>query len=323
MFGVENYVNIKNVAVFIAVCTCILLSCAAMHSPDLQDWDFSNPAVLASGFNHPEAPMLDRDGNLYIVEYRTTVVSKITPDGTVSPVVDTGYLNNGLLFDPEGNLYILCWTGKRILRYDIDGELSLVTALSDGDSLRGPNDIAWGPGGRIYFTDPHGTNEKNPVGAVHYIDQDGATKTFAGGLAYPNGLVFNRDKTYLYVGDNRRFRILRYTLDSDGSNAGHEVFYQFETGISPDGMKFDINGNLWAALWSRGELCCISPDGEMIRSIPLPGEDPRPTNILFGGPDMRTAYVTVRDGTDKGYVLVFDMPVQGLPVIPKQSAGAK
>ena len=143
--------------------------------------------------------MLDREGNLYITEYRETVVLKIAPDGTVNPVIDTGFRNNGLLFDPAGNLYIMCWTGKRILKLGTDGELSLVTAVSEGDSLNGPNDLVWGSAGRIYFTDPHGTNEKNPVGAVHYIDTDGRTKQFAGGLAYPNGLVFNHEKTHLFV----------------------------------------------------------------------------------------------------------------------------
>jgi sugar lactone lactonase YvrE len=81
-------------------------------------------------------------------------------------------------------------------------------------------------------------------------------------------------------------------------------------------MKMDIRGNLWAAMWSTGELRCIDPDGELIYTVALPGEEPQATNILFGGPDMRTAYVTVRDGADKGTVLVFDMPVAGLPVIP-------
>ena len=296
---------------------CIILSCAVKHSENPSGWEIGSPRVLASGFNHPEGPMLDSEGNLYIVEYRTSVVLKITPDGTVSQVIDTGYHNNSLLFDPAGNLYIVSWTGKRIFRLDTNGGLSLITALSEGDSLRGPNDIAWGPGGRLYFTDPHGTNLRNPVGCVHYIDTDGETRKFANGLAYPNGLTFDRNRTYLYVGDNWRSRILRYKINPDGSAGGYEVFYQFEEGIHPDGMKMDVQSNLWVTLWSEGELCCISPSAEMICSVSLPGEDPRPTNILFGGSDMRDAYVTVRDGKDNGKVFVFQMPVAGLPVIPE------
>jgi len=271
--------------------------------------------LFATGFSSPEGPALDKNGNLFVVNLQKNIINKITPDGKVLVFMDVGGVNNGAIFDREGNLYVACTGRRAVLRIDTKGKLSVATAVSDGDSLLGPNDFAWGNDGRLYFTDPWTSSEDNPIGGVHYIERDGRTRRFAGGLAFPNGLVFDLDKTHLYVGETQRCRILRYEVNPDGSAGKNKIFFPMGEGILADGMKLDVKGNLWVANYSTAELWCISPEGKKIDSIPIPGI--HPTNLIFGGKDMRTAYVTVNidGGNDK--VFKVRMPYAGIPVPPE------
>lgn len=269
----------------------------------------STPTLFASGFKFPEGPTLDKQGNLYLVNLQTNIINKVTPDGLISEAMDVGGVNNGAMFDNHGNLYVACTGRRAILKIDTTGNLSVVTDKSDGDSLLGPNDFAWGNQGRLYFTDPKGSNENNPIGGVHFITADGTTKRFAGGLAFPNGIAFNPDKTILYVGETQRNRILRYTVNPDGSAGKQEIFFELGNGVLPDGMKLDVKGNLWIAVYSKSSLWCVSHQGAKIDSIAIPGENP--TNLVFGGPDMRTAYVTE---VKTGAVYKVRMPVAGAPL---------
>lgn len=297
----------------VIVCTIIVASMVAGCSAHR----FDRPALFATGFTFPEGPVLDRSGNLYLVNFRATMIHKITPVGKVSVVVDVGAFNNGATLDSAGNLYIASSGRGAILKYDTAGELSVVTAVSEGDSLLGPNDFAWDDEGRLYFTDPRGSSSQNPIGGVHLIDRDGTTRRFASGLAYPNGIAFDLDKSHLYISETARDRILRFEVSPDGFAGRSEVFFEMADGLVPDGMKLDVEGNLWVAIHSLGQIWCISPEGEKTSVIQLPSK--RVTNITFGGPDMKTAYITAledRQGTN-GKVYTIRMPVAGVPTIPE------
>jgi sugar lactone lactonase YvrE len=261
---------------------------------------------------------VDREGNVYLVNLQNGKINKVTPGGTVSVFVDTGAGNQSCIFDSEGNLYI-CHNepGKTgILKADRAGRLSAVTLTSDGKPIRRTNDMAWGAAGRLYFTAPD-SDTIHPSGEIHFMDTDGKTKSFASGLVFANGITFSADKTWLYVGEERAAKelstIWRYRVNSDGSAAkgGKEVFYRFEgRSYGVDGMKFDQKGNLWVAMYSESELWCFSPEGKKIDSIAIPGKNP--TNLIFGGPDRRTAYVTVHHDRD-GRLFAVQMPVPGVP----------
>jgi sugar lactone lactonase YvrE len=119
------------------------------------------------------------------------------------------------------------------------------------------------------------------------------------------------------MGEERAARqlstIWRYRVNPDGSAAaaGKELFYRFSgKSYGVDGMKFDQRGNLWVAMYSESELWCFSPEGQKIDSIPIPGKNP--TNLIFGGTDRRTAYVTVHHDRD-GRLFAVRMPVPGAP----------
>jgi gluconolactonase len=275
----------------------------------------SRVKLLASGFRFPEGPAVDRDGNIYLVNLGNGIINKVTPAGEVSVYVDTGGTNQSCLFDGHGNLFVCHNEPGRtgILRVDPEKKISVVTTASDGKPILRTNDLAWGPQDRLYFTSPD-SNIVQPAGAIHYVDADGATKTFATGLVFANGITFSPDKTYLYVGEERSAKNLgtlwRYKVNADGSpdKAGKELFYQFSGRWGFDGMKFDAKGNLWIAMFSESQLWCLSPEGKKIDSIPIPGRNP--TNLIFAGPDRQTAYVTVNEGNN-GKLFSVRMPVAG------------
>ena len=269
--------------------------------------------LLASGFHFPEGPDVDRDGNIYLVNIANGVINKVTPEGKVSVFADTGGSNQACRFGQDGNLYVCHNEPGRtgILKIDPAGKISVLTISSEGRPVQTTNDLAWGPGGRLYFTSP-GQDTINPTGEVHYADTDGKTKRFASGMVFVNGLAFNPEGTYLYLGEERAARNLgwlwRYRLKPDGSAASRELVYQFSgKNWGLDGMKFDVKGNLWVAMYSESQLWCFSPEGKKIDSIAIPGRNP--TNLIFAGADRQTAYVTVED--TPGKLFRVRMPVPG------------
>ena len=279
---------------------------------------FGEPHLFATGFTFPEGPVLDSYGNIYLVNYRATVIHKVTPDGQVFEVVDVGAFNNGALFDSAGNLIIASSGLGAILKLDPEGCLTVYAALSDGDSLLGPNDMAWDDSGRLYFTDPKGSSAAKRIGGIHFIEPDGVARRFAGGLAYPNGIAFDLDKSHVYISETMANRILCYEVNPDGSAGKMEVFFELPVNSVPDGMKLDVEGNLWVAVHTRGELRQISPESEILHTIKLPSK--LVTNLTFGGDDMKTMYITCPEDweTNNGKIYTLRVPVAGVPVVPSK-----
>lgn len=260
--------------------------------------------------------MFSRDGDLYLVNFKGTVVNKVSPTGHVSIVADIGAPNNGAIFDRAGNLYLASSGLGAILMLNPAGNITTVTATSDGDSLLGPNDMAWDNAGRLYFTDPKGSHPGKLIGGIHYIDTNGETRRFAGGLAYPNGIAFSPDKKYVYITETGLNRILRYEVRADGTAGAWTVVTEFPKGSVPDGMKMDAEGNLWVALHTLGEIWRITPDGVRLGTVKLPAK--HVTNLVFGGPDRKTIYVTAFDEwqTPSGSIYAVPVGVAGAPVLP-------
>jgi gluconolactonase len=273
------------------------------------------PKILAEGFDFPEGPSLDKDGNVFLVNVSSNLIHKVTPSGEVTVIKDVGSLNLGSIMDREGNLYIANYGSHKILKLDLKNmELSMAAErTTDGETLRGPNDFAWDRAGRLYFTDSQGS-ATTPIGNVCYIDLDGKCKKFTTGFCYPNGIVFSKDFKSLYIGETNSEVIWRFEVNDDGTAGMKHFFYYMGEGNLADGIKIDTEGHLWIASWSTSELWRISPEGKLVYKIKIPGKG-HPTNICFGGPDMRTAYVTYFD--QGGKLFTVRMPVAGMPKVPE------
>ncbi len=295
---------------------CLLATAAAGAEPSIRR--------IAKGFGWPEGPFIDKDGAIVFVNLSSNYLNKVTTDGKVYVLMDIGAVNNGVIPDGRGNLYLATTKLAIVQKLDARGALTTVAAVCDGDSLLGPNDFAWDRRGRLYFTDPWTSNKNNPIGGVHYIEPDGTVKRFAGGLGFPNGITFSSDFSSLFIGETGFSRVWRYEVKPDGTAGERHLFYDLGEGVSPDGMKVDSEGNLWMAVFTANALWCISPEGKRIHTITLPN-GANPTNLVFGGPDMKTAYVTVHEKDDATVAIpgqggalyeVRNMPVAGRPLLP-------
>jgi gluconolactonase len=239
---------------------------------------------------------------------------KLGLDGLLSIYRENSNVANGLLIDPQGRL-IACegaeferpgvkLKGKpRVTRTDLKtGKIEVLADNYEGQPLQGPNDVTIDGRGRLYFTDMAGV-------AVYRIDAPGklARILAAPEIQRPNGIQISPDDRRLYLIEANQAqggaRMIRaYDLQPDGTVGNMRVHYNFYPGRSADGMSIDTQGNLYASaglnqlrgtsetLDTKAGIYVISPAGTLLKFIPIP-ED-LITNNAFGGPDMKTLYVT-------------------------------
>ena len=201
----------------------------------------------------------------------------------------------------------------QVTRTDLStGEIEVVADRFEGKRINAPNDLTVDGQGRIYFTDrPRSTvaPDQVPVHAVYRVDTDGTIAQIitAPDIEMPNGIIISPDDKTLYLieanGAEGGARMIRaYDLQSDGTVTNMRVHYNFYPGRSGDGMTIDSEGNLYVAaglhrlrgtsetLDTKCGVHVITPSGELKEFIPIP-EDTI-TNCAFGGPDLKTLYVT-------------------------------
>lgn len=136
------------------------------------------------------------------------------------------------------------------------------------------------------------TNDKaNPAATLYRLDPDGSLTEMLGELTTSNGAAFSPDGRIFYHADTPTHAIRAYDVDTAGTLAGGRIFHQFALGNGrPDGAAVDAEGCYWSALWDGWRVVRFSPAGELIQTVEMPVQ--HPTMIAFGGPDLRTAFVT-------------------------------
>lgn len=234
-----------------------------------------------------EGPACDRTGNIYAVSFaRTPTIGKITPEGQGEVFVEftNGSLGSGIRFDRSGIMYVADYAKHNILR--IDPKTRVVTVLAHSDEMNQPNDVAITAQGTLFASDP---NWEKGTGQLWRIDRDGGLTRIASGMGTANGIEVNPGGTRLYVNETVQRNVWAFVLHPDGSITGKSLLIQFpDYGL--DGMRCDVDGNLYIARWGKGTVAKISPQGKLLREIHVLGA--KPTNVCFGGPDGRTCYVT-------------------------------
>src|SRR6187402_386698 len=269
---------------------------------------------VAAAIAFTEGPTVDRDGNVYFTELVYQRILKLSANGVVSTFREQSNNANGLLIDPQGRLVacegsdsqrtgVLQKFKPQVTRTDLlTGKMEVLADNYQGKPFVGPNDVTIDGKGRLYFTDL-------PGGAVYRIDGPGQLARILAvpDIQRPNGIQISPDDKQLYLieanGAEGGARMIRaYDLRPDGTVANMRVHYNFYPGRSADGMSIDTQGNLYASAGMnqlRGTsethatntgVHVISPDGKLIKFIPIPEDFI--TNNAFGGPDMKTLYVT-------------------------------
>lgn len=183
------------------------------------------------------------------------------------------------------------------------------------------NDGKVGPDGAFWIGSMDDTPEKAPVAALYRVTAAGEVTTIATGLTTSNGLAWTPDGRMMFHSDSRQARLWGWDFDPSTGKVGNrrELRSFVETDGRPDGGAADAEGCYWSAGVSAGCLNRIAPDGTLLRRIDLPIL--APTMPCFGGPDLRTLYLTSLT-TERGgrrqagglYTLDIDPGVAGAPV---------
>ena len=287
------------------------LTCIALLIPSLAA---SQAPEIATTVAFTEGPVVDRDGNVYFTELVFQRIMKLTPKGVLTVFRERSNNANGMLIDPEGRLIacegaesqrmgVLQTFKTQVTRTDLKtGKIEVLADNYQGKPFVGPNDVTIDSKGRLYFTDLTG-------GAVYRLDAPGKIVRILSTpeIQRPNGIQISPDDSTLYLieanGAQGGARMIRaYDLRPDGTVTNMRVHYNFSPGRSADGMSIDSQGNLYASagmgqlrgtsetLDTKTGIYVISPKGALLKFIPIP-ED-YITNNAFGGPDMKTLYVT-------------------------------
>jgi gluconolactonase len=245
--------------------------------------------LLIDGYDAPEGPAFDKDGNLYFVDSFVSAIVKVTPAGEASEFFNTGGIPAGLAFHPDGSLYVAD-EGEAIhgiMRIAPDGTSGeIVVNTYEGAPLNGANDLVFDAAGVLYFSDPW----DSPSGGFYRYFPDGTLERLDTGLQFPNGVALSREGDAVILAESGLNRLLRYAIGSDGAVGPREIWTTLDGAHFPDGMDFDERGDLYVAHYGAGHVDIVDPTGATVEQIVVPGAEV--TNVAFGGEDNKTLVIT-------------------------------
>jgi len=218
-----------------------------------------------------------------------------------------------------------------LVRFDTTRGTSTTLAAAPYDPAHERfNDGKADPQGRFWVGTIYEPRE--PPRAALYRFAGGRLDRMAGDVTVSNGLAWSPDARSMYWADTKAHRVDVLDFDAgDGSVSRRRMFAQFPLkaadqplagyGGRPDGAAVDAQGGYWVAMFEGARLLCLAPDGTLLREIALPVRCP--TMPCFGGPDLKTLYITTaREGRPAdelareslaGCVLELRVDVPGMP----------
>jgi gluconolactonase len=283
----------------LVVCSLVLAAAASLRRADARADDKKSEAAdeklfVAAPLTEPgsftagvEGPACDAAGNVYAVNFaRQQTIGKVGPDARAEvfvtlPGESTG---NGIVFDRAGRMYVADYVGHNVLR--VDPATREVSVFAHEPRMNQPNDLAVAPDGTMYASDP---SWAKGTGQVWRVDPSGAVTLAAADMGTTNGIEVSPDGKTLYVNESVQRNVWAFPIAADGSLGEKRLLKRFED-HGFDGMRCDVDGNLYVTRHGKGTVAKLSPKGEVLKEVDVLG--PSPTNICFGGPDGRIAYVT-------------------------------
>src|SRR5688572_26587068 len=234
-----------------------------------------------------EGPACDAAGNVYAVNFeRQQTIGIVTPEGKagIFLTLPGKSVGNGIRFSSGGVMYVADYVEHNVLR--IDPATRAISVHAHDPRMNQPNDLAVAPNGVLYASDP---DWKNKRGQVWRIDTNGKVTRVASDMGTTNGIEVSPDAKSLYVNESVQRNVWAFDIATDGTLSNKRLLKQF-TDHGFDGMRCDMDGNLYITRHGKGSVVKLRPNGEILREIAVLGANP--TNICFGGPDGCTAYVT-------------------------------
>jgi gluconolactonase len=272
--------------------------------------------IFTDDVKMPEGPFFLPDGSLIVVEMGAGEgrVSQFSPDGKAKRVIAETARPNGLFVDNDGVLWV-CETfdPPSLLRMTMDGSYEVFVKECDGQPFLWPNDLVTGPDGALYMTDSgigllDLANDDQTDAREDYMDLDYDGRVYRidmqtkdirkldSGFHFSNGIAFSPDMKTLYVGETNTGILYRYAWQEGGTLGPREEFVNVlqpddSKGIKgPDGFKFGPDGNLYVGIVGQSNVTVVSPEGEILKRIPVGGK--MPSNVAFRPGEDDRVYVT-------------------------------
>lgn len=295
--------------------------------------------VVADQLAFPEGPIAFPDGSMLVVEIAGGRLTSIDPDGKKSIVAETGGGPNGAAIGPDGKCYV-CNSGGfkwrtnpdgtlhvngraddaagRIERVDLKtGKVGVLYDRADGAPLSSPNDIVFDRAGGFWFTDLGAVGAREiGRGRICYARSDGSyIREVVFPMLTPNGIGLSPDEKILYVAETATARVWAFDIAGPGelaiepSPSRGRMLWGSPHYCLFDSLAVEANGNICVATLSTGCITVLSPSGELVETRQMP--DQFTTNICFGGPDLKTAFITL-SGT--GRLIEVEWARPGLPL---------
>jgi sugar lactone lactonase YvrE len=249
---------------------------------------------------YSEGPAVDSLGNLFFTEFDPAVnlkstIWKVPPTGTATVFYTSTEGSNGLEFDPQGRL-VAAQDGA-IRRFNADGSRTALAISGNGVDLKRTNDLSIANSGAMYFTN-HATGNN-----VFYLGTDGKVKTFTG-FDVPNGVEWIEERKTVFVTFAiTNGKVMKYIAKDDGTLIGG---IEFASVPEPDGLTADEQGNLYVASYHDGAIMVFDSTGKSLGKIVVKSantsdlnQSGNTSNCVFGGPGLKTLYITGDGGAYK------------------------
>lgn len=240
--------------------------------------------------NNCEGPAVDNEGNVYAVNFaRDGTVAIMNKKGKSGffLTLPKGSTGNGIRFGDKNTFYIADFTGHNVLKVDLITKD--ISVFVNEPKMNQPNDLAITAKGHIFCSDP---NWKDNTGQIWHVTPDGKINLAAENMGTTNGIDVSPDEKTLYVNESVQRNVWAFDLSPDGKLSNKRLLHKFEDG-GMDGMRCDVQGNLYIARHGKGEVAVLSPEGKVIQTITTIGK--KVSNICFGGKNGKTCYITLQD----------------------------
>ena len=287
----------------------------------------SKPELIAEELGMPEGPVWCADGTLVVTAVAEGALYRVYPsERRKVKLADTAGGANGAAPASDGGFVVtqnggIDWSAMKIPasagnpsrpypapRYVSPG---LQRVARDGtvsrllEGMQAPNDLAIGPDGTIYFTDPHKfpAPPNSTLARVMALSTDGRLRVVADQFRFCNGIALEPGGTLVVTEANG---LMRVTLQGKKEWIIENLSHQHAT----DGLAIDTDGRFYLA-GSLDHGVRIIEDRREVGFLPIPGLGAT-TNVCFGGPDLRWLFAT--DGLPGSVWWWRDMPTPGLPL---------
>ncbi|MFA6451549.1 MAG: SMP-30/gluconolactonase/LRE family protein [bacterium] len=202
--------------------------------------------ILADKLTATEGIAVCPDGKMYTIDNGSKIY-EVVDDTTVKLFAEGLTKAAGLACGPKGDLYAAEYGAGSVAMVSADGKTKKTLA----SGFKNPNGIAAASDGSVYMSD-------STAGVVVKILPDGTVEKLLDGINFANGLLLSPDESLLYIAQTTPNKVIVTPLA--GENKGKKKTYASKLSMV-DGITGDADGNLYACLFSKGEIAKVDKDG--------------------------------------------------------------